>query len=346
MAPRRVGFLAFDGVQALDLFGPADAFGSDAFLDAGQEFPEGAPYEVVIIGLQGKKIRTSSGPRLIADHLAEDTDGAALGLDTLIIPGGAGLRRPGVAERAAQWIRAVDPHVRRIASVCTGIYALGPTGLLDGRRATTHWSAARDVSRRFPRIVLSSDAIFIRDGRIVTSAGVTAGIDLALALIEEDLGPAWSLAVARELVVYLKRAGGQQQYSEPLRFQIEASDRFRDLVAWIQRRLDADLSVETLAARCNLSPRQFARTFTREFGVTPGAFVEEMRLAEASRRLSATRVSIGRIAQSVGYSGDDVLRRAFERRFGVTPTVYRRSFQAGVRRNTDHSHASRSRNSR
>ncbi|HVA56989.1 MAG: DJ-1/PfpI family protein [Gemmatimonadaceae bacterium] len=328
MQRRRVGVLIFDGIQALDVFGPADAFASDAFRREDGEFGPAGPYEIVLIALGGRTVRSSSGAMLRADVQAGAKRPAQLKLDTLMIPGGAGLRRAGAAERAAAWILDVAPHVRRVASVCTGIYGLAPTGLLDGRRVTTHWSAVTEIGRRFPKLVLDGDAIYVKDGPFYTSAGVTAGIDLALALIEEDLGGAWALAVARELVVYLKRPGGQQQFSEPLRFQIETSDRFRDLASWIGRHLDSDLSVRKLAARCHLSPRQFARVFKQEFGVTPRMFVEETRLSEASRRLPARRVAVERIARSVGYAGDDVFRRAFERRFGMSPTAYRRAFDA------------------
>ena len=181
----------------------------------------------------------------------------------MILPGGEGLRRPGVAARVAKAVRKRAPTLRRIVSVCTGIYGLAPSGLADGRRATTHWNFAADVAARFPAIRLEPDAIFIKDGPIYTSAGITAAIDLALALIEEDYGPRLALAVARDLVVYLKRAGGQRQYSEPLRFQARAGDRFADLAAWIIDHLDRDLTVEALAARAGLSPRQFNRRFSK-----------------------------------------------------------------------------------
>ncbi len=323
-AQRRIGFLVCDGVQALDVVGPADAFGSDAFLSEMGT----AAYEIVLVGLGGRGVTSSSGLHLRCDVLTSAT--RAPKLDTLIVPGGVGLRRPGVAERAAAWIGSRAPRIRRIASVCTGLYGLAPTGLLDGCRVTTHWSAVDDIARRYPKLILQPDALFLRSGKFYTSAGVTAGIDLALALVEEDHGPHMALAVAREMVVYVKRSGGQNQFSEPLRFQFESTDRFRDLAAWILTHLGDDLSLEALAARTYLSVRQFTRAFKSEFGTTPAAFVEEARLAEASRRLSASkrRVNVDAVARSVGYASADVFRRAFERRFGVAPAQWRRHFGA------------------
>ena len=326
---RRIGFLGFDGIQALDLVGPADAFGSDALAAINNlDDDSPVPYQAVVIGLDGKVFTTSSGLVMQADHRAETIASTSrdLSLDTLIIPGGTGLRRPGVAERAAAWISEIAPSVRRIASVCTGIYGLAPTGLLDGCRVATHWSAASDVARRFPQLIVDPNIIYVKDGNRYTSAGITAGVDLALALIEEDLGAGIALSVARELVVFFKRPGGQQQFSEPLRFQIDAHDRLSDIASWIYTHLRSDLSSRALADRACLSVRHFARTFKGQFGTTPAAFVEEARLAEASRRLSSKRVTIERVAHSVGYTSEDVFCRAFERRFGVSPSSYRNRF--------------------
>jgi len=322
MPTRRIGILGFDRVQALDLTGPADVFRSDAL--AAPEFSDGGvpPYEVVVIGLASRHFATSSGVRIAAQF----TVPTRTEIDTLIIPGGAGLREGGMADRAARWIEARAPHIRRIASVCTGIYALAPTGLLDGRDVTTHWAYAADVQRRFPELHVDPDAIFRKDGCFYTSAGITAGIDLALAMLEEDLGSEASLAVAREMVVYLKRAGGQNQFSEPLRFQLESSDRFADLASWIPTHLRSDLSIGVLARRACLSVRQFSRAFKDRFGVTPAAFVEQARLNEACRRLAVRRTNIETVARSVGYASDDAFRRAFERRFGVSPGQYRNRF--------------------
>jgi transcriptional regulator GlxA family with amidase domain len=324
MTRRRIGFLGFDGVQTLDLVGPADAFTSDAFAElgtcAGQSAP---PYEVVIIGLHAKRFTSSAGIVMHADAIVP----TSIGLDTLIVPGGAGLRKAGAAEAAATWIRQRAPSIRRIASVCTGLYGLAPTGLLDGRQVATHWNAVRDVEQRFPRLKVDPDALYIKDGSFYTSAGITAGIDLALAMIEEDCGSEAALAVAREMIVYFKRPGGQQQYSEPLRFQVESTDRFADVVTWMKSHLRSDLSVDALAKRACLSPRHFARAFVGRLGCTPGAFVEDARLAEASRRLSLRGARVDMVARSVGYASEDVFRRAFARRFGISPSSYRTRFR-------------------
>lgn len=325
MARQRIGILAYDGMQALDLVGPAEAFAAvhTASDQAGER--AGAPrYEVVVIGLTGRRIVAETGLTLLADATAS----ARLSLDTVIVPGGRAMRETQTGRRAAAWVAARAARVRRIASVCTGVYGIAPTGLLDGRRVTTHWRHARDLARRFPKLIVESDALYIRDGRFYTSAGITAGVDLALALIEEDCGPSEALAVAREFVVFLKRPGGQDQFSEPLRFQVGTADRFADLTAWMAGHLGADLSVAALAARTFLCTRQFTRVFKRSYGASPAAFVEELRLAEASRRLTSRRVGVDAVARSVGYRSADVFRRAFERRFGVSPGSYRSRFTA------------------
>lgn len=320
MAPLRVGFVGYENANALDLVGPAEAFAS-AFRDNGKGKFERC-YEVSIIGLTRRSFTAESG--IVFQPTA--TIETAPKLDTLIIPGGCGLRLPDVNRKVADWVRAKSKATRRIASVCTGIYGLAPTGLLDGRRVTTHWRFANDVAQRFPKLRMEPDALFVKDGPFYTSAGVTAGIDLALALIEEDFGAKVALSVAREMVVYLKRSGGQEQYSEPLQFQTNSSDRFAELGAWMTNNPTEQMSVESLARRASLSPRQFFRRFKEHFGSSPATFVETLRLNEARRRLSAGETSIESVAESVGFNGADSFRRAFERRFRVTPSKYRRSF--------------------
>jgi transcriptional regulator GlxA family with amidase domain len=317
--PLRIVLLAYDGVQTLDLAGPLDAF------DAANAVRAGA-YGVRTATLDGAPFTSEAGLRITPDC----TLAAAGAIDTLIVPGGAGMRRPGVAPAVAAAIRERASACRRLVSICTGIYGVAPSGLLDGRRATTHWQFATDVAARFPSVRLEPDAIYIKDGPLYSSAGITAAIDLALALIEEDYGATLALRVARDLVVYLKRAGGQQQYSEPLRFQAEAGDRFADLAAWASTHLDEDLSVERLAARVSLSPRQFARRFTAAFGSTPAQQVEALRLDAARDYLTGTLAPVEAVARAVGFRSDDAFRRAFGRRFGVPPTDYRQRFSAAT----------------
>jgi transcriptional regulator GlxA family with amidase domain len=320
MIPRRVGLLGFDGVMALDLVGPIDAFASA--LVAGKDGRPQPCYEIVILGRTRQPFVSESGI-VFKPHA---TLRRVPALDTLIVPGGPGLRRPQTQAWVAEWIKANATAIRRVVSVCTGVYGLAPTGLLDGRRVTTHWHHAQHFAAQFPRLRVDANALYIKDGPFYTCAGVTAGIDLSLALIEEDHGPSVALAVARELVVYLKRAGGQEQYSEPLRFQTRATDPLIDLVAWVQGHLTGDLSVEALAGRAHLCPRQFTRRFKDAFGTTPAAFVEALRLDEARRRLGQANLGIETVGHSVGFHSGDAFRRAFERRFGVNPTSYRQRF--------------------
>jgi len=322
MKPLRVGLIGYDGVQALDIIGPSDAFTiADIETDNGQRRP---CYEAIIIGITNKPFRAESG----VSFQPHTTLGNAPTLDTLIIPGGRGARIGQSSSLIAKWISSRAKRIRRIASVCTGVYALAPTGLLDGRRVTTHWRFANDVARRFPKLNVDHDALFLKDGPFYTAGGITASVDLALALIEEDYGPRVALAVARELVVFLKRSGGQKQYSEPLEFQINSTDRFADLASWMVEHMRGDLSLAALAKRVCLSPRHFVRRFKQAFGGTPAAFVENLRLDEARRRLSERTQTIENVASSVGFQSDDVFRRAFQRRFGVKPSSYRSRFDA------------------
>lgn len=279
-APIRIGVLGFDGVNGLDLVGPLEVFAHAANID--DERAARRPYQTYVIGLGSRTFASEAGMQFRPHCSLAD----APAMDTVIVPGGAGLRVAATNRKVATWLAERAPRLRRIASVCTGIYGLAPTGLLDGRRIATHWRFAEDVAKCFPALVVDGAALYIKDGRYYTSGGITAGIDLALALIEEDLGPRDALAIARELVVYMKRAGGQEQYSEPLRFQARTADRYAELIAWVDAHLDHDLSVPTLAARAHLSPRQFARRFSAALGCTPAEHVERARLSEARRRLA------------------------------------------------------------
>ena len=318
---RRVGIVLFDGVTALDLVGPAEAFAAARQSTGAEAEPA---YEVIVLGLAERSYVSESGVKLVADCRMD----AAPTLDTLIVPGGSGLRAPAVNARVADFVRRRARRVRRLAAVCTGIYGVSPSGLLDGRRATTHWAFADDVQRRFPKLRLSANELFVKDGHIYTAAGVTSGIDLSLSLIEEDLGAARALAVAREMVVYIKRPGGQEQFSEPLRFQVDTRDRLRDLADYVTSHLSRDLSVPALARKLGYSPRQLSRRCRSELGQSPAALVQRLRLESARSKLLEPQASIEQISSAVGFRSADAFRRAFELRFGVNPTAYRERFRA------------------
>jgi transcriptional regulator GlxA family with amidase domain len=323
MTPKRIGLIGFDGVVAIDLAGPAEAFAIAQISERGSDAK--ACYEVITIASSNKLFVAESG----VIFKPQKTFKNAPPLDTLIVPGGGrALRTPHIAEAISAFVKGRAGRTRRIASICTGIYGLAATGLLAGRKVTTHWRWAHDVACRFPDLQVSDNAIFIKDGPFYTSAGATAGIDLSLSLIEEDYGPRVALSVARELVVYLKRSGGQEQYSEPLQFQTESVSRLSELATWILSHLNEDLSVEILAARACLCPRHFSRRFKVEFGQTPADFVERLRLDEARHRLTDADNSIENIGLSVGFKSADSFRRAFEHRLGVSPSEFRRRFRS------------------
>jgi transcriptional regulator GlxA family with amidase domain len=317
---RTIAFIGFNGVRTLDLTGPLEAFAAARSVAADGEIE--CDYELVVVGVGGKNFVSQSG----VIFTGRQTIQSVREFDTIIVPGGTRLQEGGTMTALSAWLKAQAPRTRRIASVCGGIYPLAQSGLLDGRQVTTHWRIAADVARLFPRLRLVPNAIFIKDGPFYTSAGVTAGMDLSLALIEEDYGPKLAFAVARELVMYIKRSGEQEQYSEPLRFQTQSTDRFSDIVAWIAAHLHENLSVDILAERACCSVRHFSRLFKAVFGNTPADFVEELRLAEARHRLAAPRNSLESVGSSLGFHSVDAFSRAFERRFGMRPHIYRRRF--------------------
>lgn len=316
---RAIEIVAFPAVQMLDLSGPMQVFTSanDMLIKEGR--PPG--YAVRVVARQDQPIKASSGLGISTEALpALDTP-----IDTMLIAGG-----PGVDEAAADpvlvdWVRARRQSARRVASVCTGAFLLAASGALDGRRATTHWSFSAELARRFPHVQVDPDPIFVRDGPVWTSAGVTAGIDLALALLEQDLGRELSLAVARYLVVFLRRPGGQAQFSTALSLQM-ADTRFAPLHTWIEEHLGEDLSLEALAEQAAMSPRSFSRHYRDATGITPARAVERLRVEEARRLLSDSTLSIKRIAQRCGFGSEETLRRSFLRLLTTTPQDYRARF--------------------
>jgi transcriptional regulator GlxA family with amidase domain len=317
---KRIGVLIYRDVQALDVAGPMDAFADATVSGAdGSRIPL---YEVFTVAASSRALVSESSLTLKPNH----TFDSCPDMDTLVIPGGSAMRDPRAAEKLVPWIAQQAKRARRVAAICTGTFGLAATGLLGSRRVTTHWRYAGELAARYPELHVDANALFIRDGRFYTSAGITAGIDLALSLIEEDAGRAVSLQVARDLVVYLRRSGGQAQYSEPLEFEARSLDRFSDIARWISTNLHTNITMETLARRASLCPRQVSRRFKAAFGTTPADFIESLRLKEAQRRLAASEASVKRVATSLGYRSAHVFRRAFERRFGISPGAYRERF--------------------
>lgn len=322
MIPKHIVIVGFEGVMGLDLVGPLEAFGTAQVRSSRGDWDP--CYRVTVAALEHKTFHSEFGLTFSAQRLLSTIREA----DTLLVPGGRGLREPGANRKLVEWLRKNAGSVRRITSVCTGIYGLAPTGLLDGRKVATHWKFTADVAKRFPNLKVDPKSLYVQDGKFWTAAGVTSGIDLSLALIEEDYGPETALSVARELIVYVKRPGGQEQYSEPLQFQVQSRSRFADLLPWIMAHLNQDLSVEVLAEKLCLCPRQFSRRFKQEFHSSPAGFVRRLRLDEARKRLSAPDCTVERVAQSVGFADADNFRRAFERCFGIAPSEYRGRFPA------------------
>ncbi|HEV2096329.1 MAG TPA: DJ-1/PfpI family protein [Chthoniobacterales bacterium] len=317
MTPKRIGILGFDGVTAMHLAGAADSFAAAALEDGfGGRIN---CYEVQTIGLTSAPFRTDSG-MLITPQRNLQTAGT---FDTLIVPGGTGLRKPEMAQNIADCILARFAETRRLATICTGIFGLAPTGLLDGRTVTTNWRYASDVRKQFPNIRVDHTQRLIKDGPFYTSAGLTAAVDLSLALVEEDYGPYVARSLSRDFVMYLARRDeeiptpGISLDSQPANYPV---DRFAELVSWIVRNLHADLSVEVLARRACICPSHFSKAFKSVFGSPPSAFVENLRLNEARRCLSARRKTLHAIAASVGFADSAAFNRAFERRFGVLPS--------------------------
>lgn len=321
---RRVAMIVYPDVQILDVTGPLEVFARTSrwLIDHGRR---GEPaYTVELVAARRGPVVCSSGLELLVRRSFADVRG---GIDTLLVAGGIGFLRE-LGERAVvSWIRRMAPRVRRLASVCTGAFLLAEAGLLDGRRATTHWRRCGELADRYPRITVDPDPIFVREGRVYTSAGVTSGMDLALALVEEDQGHDVALAVARELVMFVKRPGGQSQFSVPLMAQATEHEPIRELQVWINEHLAADLSVVTLARRAAMSPRNFARVFTREIGVTPARFVERARVEAARRRLEESSLGVDAVASECGFGSAEIMRRTFLRTLRVNPADYRHRFR-------------------
>lgn len=328
---RRVVVVAYPRADLLDVAGPCEVFSlaADAIAEvgsAGGGDPGGYVVEVVSAVPGVLQVETACGVVLACRR---GIDGWRGPVDTLLVAGGSGSREFAPDAPVLGWLRRMAPKVRRLGSICTGTFVLAAAGLLDGRRATTHWAFCDRLAREYPRVEVVPDPIFVRDGHISTSAGITAGMDLALAMVEEDHGRAVALRVAREMVMFVRRPGGQSQFSALLRLQAADREPLRELQAWVAEHLGEDLSVGRLAARACMSPRNFARVFARQVGATPARFVERLRVEAARRRLEETDAGLDRVARECGFGGPDSMRRSFLRVLRVAPSAYRGRFSAG-----------------
>jgi transcriptional regulator GlxA family with amidase domain len=315
--PRTIGILIFPQFQLLDAAGPITVFET-----AGRETAPAA-YRLRVMARTAGPLASSSGVQITAEPLVRQP------LDTLLVVGGWGTREAHACPHTLAYVRAAAARARRTASVCSGAFVLAAAGLLDGRRATTHWGRAAEFARAYPQVRVEPDRIFVRDGVVWTSAGITAGIDLALALVAEDLGEAVAKRTAQQLVVYHRRPGGQSQFSALLEAD-RPDSRFSPLLAWARERLDERLSVERLAERAAMSPRHFARAFAADTGMTPAKAVERLRLESAREEVESGVEPIEHVAAHVGFGDPERMRRAFLRAFGQPPQALRRAAKAGA----------------
>ena len=322
---RRVVIVAVPPVRTLDVFGPVEVFG-----DANRLYCEGPIYEVCVISAEDDRdVPSHVGMQVRTDQTFREYSGP---IDTLLVAGFDGVSKVRYEPNFLNWLREQCGRSRRFGSVCTGALVLAEAGLLDGRRATTHWNWCEELARDYPRVTVDPTPIYVRDGNCYTSAGVTAGIDLALAFVEEDLGRSVALRVAQMMVVFLSRPGGQSQFSATLMAQISESRPLGELLAWLPENIRRDLSIESLARHAAMSPRNFARLFQHEMGKTPARHIEDLRLEAARRQIESTALTIEEVAVSCGFTSAETLRRAFARRLGVTPRQYGASFGHAGRR--------------
>ncbi len=328
--PRRVAIVVYQGVQSLDVTGPLEVFAGAQTAIRARERLEGRPpapgYELVIVGRGA--VSTSSGLAIVPEQGFDSEPGR---LDTVIVPGGQGRRQAEADEELMAWVVRASRSARRTVSVCTGAFLLARAGLLDGLRATTHWAWAQELAGAHPQVEVDPDPIYVRDGSVWTSAGVTAGMDLALALVEEDHDRELALTIARHLVLFLRRPGSQSQFSATLSAQQPRREPLLEIQRSVLEEPTAEHTVEAMAARAHMSPRHFARAFRGETGVTPARYVERVRLEAARRLLEDTSVAISAVATEAGFPSAETMRRAFVRTLAVSPVEYRRRFHGGPR---------------
>ena len=314
MDSRSIHMFIFNRFEMLDAMGPLEAFATASTI-------AGGGYRVEMVALKRGLVRTSSG--LVVEAKGQDDVPDA---DTFLVCGGIGVLDAAQNPQSVDYVREASLRARRIGSVCTGAFLLAKTGLLNGRKVATHWNWCHRLAEEYPQLTVEEDPIFLRSGNIWTSAGVTSGIDLALSMIEEDHGAELALKTARELVVYLRRPGGQSQFSTELKSQAASEPAIRRVQAWVTDHCEQDLRIETMAAIAGMSPRNFSRVFKAETGYTAAAFVLDVRVARVSRLLETSKLAMDVIAHRSGFGSDDSMRRAFQRLKGVSPMDYRDRF--------------------
>jgi transcriptional regulator GlxA family with amidase domain len=318
---RRVAILAVPPVRELDLVGIVDVFAS-----ANRIVPKDNGYQIEVVTLDERgQTEGMQGLQFIGGKHYTALQGE---IDTFLVPGGTGIETGSPDASLLNWLRKQASRSRRFGSICTGAFLLAQAGLLDGKRATTHWAFGKELATRFPKVQVESNPIWIQDGNIYTSAGVTSGMDLCLALVEEDHGSKVALEVARMLVVFLRRPGNQAQFSVSLAAQAAERKPLQDLQVWIAENLKADLSVPELSARVAMSPRNFQRVFTKEIGMSPAHYIEVLRIEAAQQKLTRTTQSLDEIADLCGFASADVMSRCFNRQLETTPGEYRARFRS------------------
>jgi len=324
-ATRRIVFVAGPGTEILDLVGPLQVFARASDMYCRQDSGARPIYSIEVVSVSGSRsLSANCGLRFAAHKTFRQVRGK---IDTVLVAGGDAIEQNQVTAAAVRWLKKIAARSRRVGSVCTGAMLLARAGLLDGRRATTHWNWCQTLIKRAPRADVDPDPIFVRDENIYTSAGVTAGMDLALALVEEDHGSKLALQVARNLVLYLRRPGGQSQFSAALSLQETDRKPLRELEAWVLDHLDKPLTVPALAQRVSMSPRNFARVFIKEMKTTPAKFVERLRVEAARRRLEESHNSMETIASECGFGNVNSMRNVFQRTLKIPPGQYRRHFR-------------------
>lgn len=330
---RHIVLLAPPDTALLDVAGPCEVFSRAAmYINSHPEKFSGTYNIHVISTVKAKVINTSAGLPIVCEGNLKSIN---YEIDTLLVTGTPGISgnitdRARIHHEAIQWLRDHHQEIKRVGSVCAGAFMLAEAGLLNGRRATTHWECCTELSQQYPGVTVDPDPIFIKDGNVYTSAGISSGMDLALALVEEDFGRELALYVARRLVLFLKRPGNQSQFSAILEHQKTDHQPIHDLLNWILEHLDKELTVEILAEKASMSPRNFARVFVRETGLTPAKYIEKLRLETARRRLEETRLTVDEISGECGLGSADTLRRLFIRHLKTTPTDYRRNFRTAL----------------